>query len=421
MALDSLVSNFFWSNSDGSGKIHWAAWKNYRNLKTREVGTGHYIDVFKDPWVPAAKQFRIPVNNDISVNQDMVVADLVQERSWNLQPINRKIDKLYLDLISKIPLTSSPRADKLMWAPARDGTYSVKAGYRAKTSAIEGRTGVTRASPSKKVDTRIWRRCASNPVCPVCGDETESLEHLFLLCNWVKVAWFGYSMGIYISPRNIKNLGFWLEEFQLLNDSDFDYSKAYVASMLWAIWKLRCRMTFEQVEPSPSEAMEMTNRAMKEYWEVNSLFPKAPTFAEPEASYKWRKLQSHTLKLNCDDAFCKKNGKGGIGIVCRDSEGLFIKGWAEQVSAYSAFHTEMLAICKAVQLVEEWGMQSVIIEMDCQDLYKAVTQCSFRHCPWSLHGLLIEITDPVQNRSLVSFSLIPREGNSTADRLAALA
>ncbi|XP_028768655.1 uncharacterized protein LOC114726242 [Neltuma alba] len=160
---------------------------------------------------------------------------------------------------------------------------------------------------------------------------------------------------------------------------------------------------------------------MMEYWDANSLFTTAPSNVESKTYFKWRKPQENSFKINCDGAFCKSSGKAGIGLICRNSEGLFSKGWAEKVNVTSAFHAEILAVHKAVVLAEHWQCFPVVIEMDCKVLFDALIQKSFRCCPWLLHGLLAEIFELVNDRSSYSFSLIPREGNDAADLLAALA
>ncbi|XP_028754420.1 uncharacterized protein LOC114713907 [Neltuma alba] len=429
------------------------AWRILHNPDSLWVGTRHYIDVWKDPWIPGMKKFKMPLDNAPSINEDMVVAQLIQDRQWNLHAISNLVEESVLKCIREIPLSSTPRDDSLLWAPAKNGIYNVRAGYKLSHAATNGRIMATRASVSRKVEPSIWsavwklkvipkirsfiwrilnnalaskdalfkRKCATNPVCPVCGDDTETLEHFFLLCEWVKVAWLGSVMGLNISPLNIQNISFWLEQFLLMIDTELDYGKAYISTMLWSIWKLRCKWIFEQVLPKPEETIEMTNRTMQEYWNANSLLPKVPSYVMPKASFKWRKPQANSFKINCDDAFNNSNGRAGIGVVCRNSEGLFIKGWAEKVSAQSAFQVELLAALKVVSLATQWQHFPVIIEMDCKDLFSAITQKYLLLCPWLLQGLLAKLFAMVNDRSSICFSLIPREGNAAADFLAAIA
>ncbi|XP_028768553.1 uncharacterized protein LOC114726154 [Neltuma alba] len=160
---------------------------------------------------------------------------------------------------------------------------------------------------------------------------------------------------------------------------------------------------------------------MYEHWDANSLFPIAPTYVESKTSFKWGKPRGNSLKINYDGAFCKTSGKAGIGVICRNSEGSFSKGWAEKVNASSTFDVELLAVHKVVLLAEQWQCFPIIIEMDCKDLFDSLIQKSSRFCPWLLHGWLAEIFDLVTDRSSFSFSLIPHEGNDFADLLASIA
>ena len=97
-------------------------------------------------------------------------------------------------------------------------------------------------------------------ICPVCRIEVETIEHLFLLCNWVRIAWFGCPLSLMMNPSSGQNITFWIEDFLLVGSGDMEYGKAYIATMclIWFVWKLRCKLIFEREIATPAAVIELT-------------------------------------------------------------------------------------------------------------------------------------------------------------------
>ena len=36
------------------------------------------------------------------------------------------------------------------------------------------------------------------PICTLCGEESELVEHMLLLCEWMRGIWFNYCCGLKI-------------------------------------------------------------------------------------------------------------------------------------------------------------------------------------------------------------------------------
>ncbi|XP_028785694.1 uncharacterized protein LOC114741595 [Neltuma alba] len=167
--------------------------------------------------------------------------------------------------------------------------------------------------------------------------------------------------------------------------------------------------------------IEAANKMMRDFWKANELLPTNIGIALPKSATRWSKPHFENVKLNYDGAYCRKTGKAGIGIICRDSYGLFMRGWSEGVVASSALHAEILAMTKAISLSEEWGYSNVILEGDCKVLVDAISARSPSSCPWLLQGLVNDIIEQIASRSTLTCSFISRAGNCAADYLAASA
>ncbi|XP_054806327.1 uncharacterized protein LOC129309003 [Prosopis cineraria] len=334
-------------------------------------------------------------------------------------------------------ITTRRRPDKLVWVVAKDGQYSVKLGYVAATRPNIGvdiyRPGSSR---SRLMDGSVWKvvwnlkvmlkvkhfmwrlmnnalatrealakRCAPNEFCPFCGEEVETTEHVFLLCNWVRVAWFSCSLGLLINYMEVCDMNCWFGALLLDEFKNNDYGKAYLIIFCWFIWKMRCRSVFKNINPDPAATIDLTNACVSEFWGVKELTKSAPVMPEYVNEVKWQKPLPGCIivKMNCDGAFDARTDK------------------AESMQADSAFFVELLTVKKAVLLSDLWEGIPITIETDCVDVFNAVQWRKYSACPWKYHEVLSDVLELIVDRRLISVSLISRKRNYAADYLAALA
>jgi hypothetical protein len=72
------------------------------------------------------------------------------------------------------------------------------------------------------------------------------------------------------------------------------------------------------------------------------------------------------LKVNVDDAYTKKTGKAGAGIIIRNHFGeVLLSAWKVLHDARSAEEVEAYACLEGVSLAVEWGREKTILESDC--------------------------------------------------------
>lgn len=145
-----------------------------------------------------------------------MVSDLIVDGRWKLDVLNRWVADEDVCEIGKIPIPHHDVNDKLFWAVNRDGAYTVKSGYyHAKLQQNFSNGGASSSfvcseglwkvvwSPCfpPRVQNFIWRawngavatklslfrrRCTQSPLCPICGEEEESTDHLLLTCSWAQ-------------------------------------------------------------------------------------------------------------------------------------------------------------------------------------------------------------------------------------------
>lgn len=82
----------------------------------------------------------------------------------------------------------------------------------------------------------------------------------------------------------------------------------------------------------------------------------------------WRPPSSLFVKINSDATYNKDNGKGAIGVICRDGKGILTMACAKKIFASSPLAAKALGLREAVVLAMNLGLPSVIFESDSLDL-----------------------------------------------------
>ncbi|XP_061995649.1 disease resistance-like protein DSC1 isoform X1 [Rosa rugosa] len=111
-----------------------------------------------------------------------------------------------------------------------------------------------------------------NPMCPICHDYEESIEHVLLLCPWVETVWFGSPLGYKINKCRITTIHKWI--LDLHGTSTTDVEKNLVLTMggflCWSIWKSRCSFVYQGKSLSPVDSITRAVRLMNEFLAAQS-------------------------------------------------------------------------------------------------------------------------------------------------------
>lgn len=179
------------------------------------MGDGSKIRFWSDSWVHFTKDYRIhsarPPDNGVEYVHEVIDP---RSRSWKEGDIRAMVSKDEADQILSIPMSHFGKGDCLVWHPNSNGIYSVKSGYHI-ALADWNASFPPKASSSFKPPTRLWkfiwnmrippnlkhfwwqacsnflatkenlhkRKCNPSPMCPICCQEIESVEHLLFRCD----------------------------------------------------------------------------------------------------------------------------------------------------------------------------------------------------------------------------------------------
>ena len=241
-------------------------WKNNISQKNSPlgdsrwlVGKGYEIPINHPAWSPIAdpnsfgSSFSVGhVSDLIDSNTNTWKADLLRK----LYPHHTAMEILQLPL----PKTDAGM-DKLVWKHSTTGEYKVKKAYDM-LSGTPHRSAVPKAVWSTiwklklpmKIFTFIWkllhnglqvksilniRGIASEPTCPLCSEDDETLSHLFLFCQFSRAVWHGKNLSIHTLDLNQTNAIQWLSGCILRTDlepQEKDFYLQTICTTLWTLW-----------------------------------------------------------------------------------------------------------------------------------------------------------------------------------------
>ncbi|KAK4284017.1 hypothetical protein QN277_000907 [Acacia crassicarpa] len=120
-----------------------------------DIGSGVDIRIWGDPWVPGDIFPARPRNTDIPIIKEGRVSDLIVDGQWNLSIISPYVSTEVKEAIYRMPIPSNGLEDKLVWATARDGVYTVKLGYHRQKDQIS--CNVNRPGSSTFIPSGCWK------------------------------------------------------------------------------------------------------------------------------------------------------------------------------------------------------------------------------------------------------------------------
>ncbi|GAU35403.1 hypothetical protein TSUD_160540 [Trifolium subterraneum] len=297
---------------------------------------------------------------------------------WKQSIINQAFLPFEAQQIGQIPLVNTKTQDELTWFDTKDGTYSVKSGYQAimdwatlnnensgsNTLAIDPTWNKLwkQKIPPKQAHL-LWRilhqalpvknnlnskgiHC--NPICPRCNNSLETIDHVFMHCEWVKGVWFGSPMTIQFNETH-PPFSEWEKNIPII----CVIQQAMVASQEYS--------KLGRSNPRPSNSSTSGTRGNNNYW-----IPPTCT----------------AVKFNVD-AHPSGDGRWGLGMVIRTEEGKCV-GAATRVvrGSEDALDGEALGLQAALDLLEHQAIHDVTIEMDSKTIVGSIAKRKYHQSYW---------------------------------------
>ncbi|KAK6154844.1 hypothetical protein DH2020_009092 [Rehmannia glutinosa] len=283
-------------------------------------------------------------------------------------------------------------ADKMIWKYFRNGIFWVKTAYYT----LKRQTEVTYTNnPSSsslneawkklwnlrilpKIKHFSWRAClnalptkdkmleknmATDPVCAICGDGTETLNHLILECRETLPVWIYNPIRIdtiKVPFGSYKNF-LWCQ----MNSSPAE-TVEFICITAWCIWTARNSFYFDH---TPFNAEQVRLKAQNLFLETHGRKP--PRLDKEHTitvTAKWKPPAPGVLKLNTDAALFNE-GDAGLGFILRDHAGRSVLAGAKRTMMEgSSIFVEGMAILFALRSINDAGLHGFEVESDCKIL-----------------------------------------------------
>ena len=122
-------------------------------------------------------------------------------------------------------------------------------------------------------------------------------------------------------------------------------------------------------------------------------------------------------KVNYDGAVFSQQGKAGLGVIIRNSEGAVMASMSQQIPLPTIVaQVEALAVRRAAVFALELGINKAILEGDSETIVKELMEPT---PSLALHGHLIQDVKSLQNSfNFLSFTHVHLQGNNVAHALA---
>lgn len=211
--------------------------------------------------------------------EDMVVGDLFVPgtREWDIEVINEAFNGE--DRASIMRTTPAPpgNVDKQVWHYSSSGLYTMKTGYHLAARLVDGVQGynetpwkgIWRVKVPPKVRAFYWRLCkgclavrtkirrwypTTETTCPLCLQMPKSFWHLFVDCAFAKSCWEESQLWQKIDSLCYEVDGhsdLFLNLPRQLENCEMERA----AIVVWAIWRARNEVVWNDRRSSPCQAM----------------------------------------------------------------------------------------------------------------------------------------------------------------------
>ncbi|KAH9665893.1 putative reverse transcriptase/RNA-dependent DNA polymerase [Citrus sinensis] len=399
-----------------------------------QIGSGKQVLIGKDSWLPDLEDgfttSELPKEIVMAPVCSLMVAD---ERRWDFDVVTDLFNTRDRDLILKIPL--SVRRDRDMWHWLADpgGVFSVRSCYKlmtydANTSALSFWRRLWKLEVPSKVKNFLWR-AATNvlptydnllrrrvqvlPLYVVCNTCNESIIHILVDCGFAKACWIASPIG-YIG--HISSFMEWLGIiFNRCSKEECELT-AMVCWRIWVqrndkVWNSRCGRVYQTLNSAGYLLHQW------QYWRKQILFDDAFGSSLRHGAVCWERPHDGWFKCNVDAAVFSSQSKISFGCVVRNFEGKFLAAKCDCFAgSFGAREAEALGVREALSWLKCLHLPRVIIEVDCLQVFKALTENL--SSPNGFGLIIEECRFLAQELGEVQFSFVRRSTNVAAHRVA---
>ncbi|KAL0009349.1 hypothetical protein SO802_010851 [Lithocarpus litseifolius] len=250
----------------------------------------------------------------------------------------------------------------------------------------------------------------------LCGKTPETLEHLFLQCDWTAQVWLLSPWPLRLNTLDSISIVNWVKmiidpkSFLALDDEATKEFQLFAVIMCDQVWMCRNKAQVDGIEITSVDLARQVYKSFKEHKQAWMMQCK-----NSSKDNTWIPPPPNWIKLNFDAAI--REGKTSVAVVGRDQKGNLVATWVEQRCPGSPLSGEANAALLAIQRAVEAGFKNVVIEGDALNVIEPLrNQLIAPH--WSIKFVVEDILYFAKGLDNVKFSFVCRVGNEAAHLLA---
>lgn len=261
-------------------------------------------------------------------------------RTWDAPYIKGIFSEEDAQAILNTPISNHQLCYRLVWFVARNGVYNAKYGYRywidrnrmeVNIHESPGWSKIWKLQVPHKARIFLWRLRRNNlsvcdalirkginlnTKCPFCTNCTETVENVFLECNFARSCW--QEVGLHIILADGQTLNTWLLRTLANGKAEIILKITYV---LWGIWFFRNKKAWKNKLVTTQVVVNWSSTRILEWQQARE--KAQPVQVDNRAAvnqvYRWKCSNSGTLKINVDIAVPKNDLWFSVGMIMRDS------------------------------------------------------------------------------------------------------
>ncbi|XP_078150218.1 uncharacterized protein LOC144545526 [Carex rostrata] len=245
-----------------------------------------------------------------------------------------------------------------------------------------------------------------NPICTMCCDAEEDVQHLIFLCPFSRACWLGSPLAINSHALAIGER----EAMVYMRSQMSDDQWGMFTNIIWAIWRTRNDCAYS----SKSPCVDNFNRDLSAI--------RAESMLAGLLGKEGERVDRQTGEI--EELCCFTDGswgtewEGGAGLILMKGEVLQgYQYWG--VPACCAVQAEAIAMLKAIDFVKATKQARCTFLIDCSVVAKIASQLQRpQEEDWRASRELHEIWRAFKQNSRFSCQHIPRDQNDLADILA---
>ena len=246
------------------------------------------------------------------------VNELIEGGRWKKDLLQLWFHEDDVDHITNIPFSLYERKDRLFWNYSKSGIYTVKTGYVFAKGHCESMNRSLEPDPETNWEIRkhiVWKklwslnmkmklkhflwRCLQNglatneaiykrfgkgnKLCHCCGEETETIEHIFVCCPKAKVVWKLAPVrweGLVALQGNLWR--WWEAVMQSARKTQGEDRIRLTVNVMWQVWKARNKLTFQSEIVDAKLVVDKAQQEWIKYEAANELDSRANSSLEME-------------------------------------------------------------------------------------------------------------------------------------------